>query len=70
LENLHATADKLKDKFDCDIKGIPEFKFLRIIRNYFHHGGDVDECRLFVTLDNDAHLSHTEQIIIPLELFA
>lgn len=70
LENLHATADKLKDKFDCNIKSIPEFKLLRIIRNYFHHVGDVDEFRIFVTLGNDAQLSHTEQIIIPLELYA
>lgn len=70
LENLHATADKLKDQFDCNIKSIPEFKLLRMIRNYFHHVGDVDEYRVFVTLDNDAQLCHTEHIIIPLELFA
>src|SRR5690606_17173458 len=41
LNNLHTTADRLKEEFDCDIKGYPEFKILRLIRNYFHHVGDV-----------------------------
>ena len=36
LNSLHSTADKLKDKFDCNIKNIPEFIILRVIRNYFH----------------------------------
>ena len=25
LNSLHSTADKLKDKFNCNIKNIPEF---------------------------------------------
>lgn len=35
LNNLHSTADKLKELFDCNIKDCPDFKLLRIIRNYF-----------------------------------
>lgn len=26
LENLHSVADKLKDRFGCNIKNVPEFK--------------------------------------------
>lgn len=48
LNNLHSTADKLVELFDCNIKTVPEFKLLRIIRNYFHHVGDVDDIRLHV----------------------
>ena len=33
LNSLHSTADKLKDKFDCNIKNIPEFIILRVISN-------------------------------------
>lgn len=70
LENLHSTADKLKDQFDSNIKDVPEFKLLRVIRNYFHHVGDIDELRMFVSLDKDVLCSHSEHIIISLELFA
>ena len=70
LENLHSTADKLKSNFGCSIKDIPEFKLLRIIRNYFHHVGDIDEFRYFVSLDTEAIFSHLEHVIIPTELFA
>ena len=41
LENLHSVGDKLKDKYQCNIKNIPEFVILRIIRNYFHHVDDI-----------------------------
>lgn len=70
LNNLHSTADKLKDLFGCNIKNFPEFKMLRIIRNYFHHVGDVDETRLYVTVDKDIIVSHAQHLIIPLEIFA
>ena len=70
LNNLHSTADKLKELFDCNIKDLPEFKILRIIRNYLHHVGDVEETRLFVTVDKDIIVSHSKHIIIPLEAFA
>ncbi|MEZ9445751.1 hypothetical protein AB4516_22120 [Vibrio sp. 10N.222.54.F12] len=70
LNNLHSTADKLKELFNCNIKNDPEFKLLRIIRNYFHHVGDVDEIRLFVTVDKNVIVSHSQHLIIPLETFA
>ena len=43
LENLHSVADKLKSRFGCSIKDIPEFIVLRVIRNYFHHVDDIEE---------------------------
>lgn len=70
LNNLHSTADKLKDRFGCNIKDIPEFKLLRMIRNYFHHVGDVDEIRLHVIVDKNILVSHSQHLIIPLEVFA
>lgn len=70
LNNLHSTADKLKELFDCNIKDFPEFKVLRMLRNYFHHGNDVDEIRMAVTVDKEIIVSHSQHIIIPLETFA
>jgi len=70
LNNLHTTADRLKEEFDCDIKGYPEFKILRLIRNYFHHVGDVEEIRLKVYVERNVIVSHAEHLIIPLETFA
>ncbi len=70
LNNLHSTADKLKNLFDCNIKSYPEFKVLRLIRNYFHHVGDVDEVRLIATVEENVIMSHTQHIIIPLETFS
>ena len=51
LNSLHSTADKLKDKFDCNIKNIPEFIILRVIRNYFHHVNDIDDFRFYVEIE-------------------
>ena len=70
LENLHSTGDKLKDLFKCDIKGMPEFKLLRLIRNYFHHVGDINEQRMLVSFEGKAVGSYSEHVIIPLESFA
>ncbi|PML52069.1 hypothetical protein BCT35_15295 [Vibrio lentus] len=70
LNNLHSTADKLKESFDCNIKTTPEFKMLRMIRNYFHHVGDVDEIRLHVSVDKNVIVSHAHHLIIPLETLA
>ncbi|MDD2133377.1 hypothetical protein [Pseudomonas kurunegalensis] len=70
LNNLHSTADKLQELFECNIKVVPEFKLLRIIRNYFHHVGDVDEIRLHVTVGKNVSVSHSQHLLIPLEVFA
>lgn len=70
LNCLHTTADRLKEDFDCDIKIYPEFKILRLIRNYFHHVGDVEDVRLKVCIEPSVIVSHSEHIIIPLETFA
>ncbi|KOO56793.1 hypothetical protein WH43_18185 [Rheinheimera sp. KL1] len=70
LNNLHTTADRLKEDFDCDIKSSPDFKILRLIRNYFHHVGDVEEIRLKVVVEPDVLVSHSEHLLIPLETFA
>ena len=70
LNNLHTTADRLKKDFDCDIKSCPDFKLLRLIRNYFHHVGDVEEIRLPVFIKSNILVSHTEHLLIPLETVA
>lgn len=70
LNNMHTTADRLKEDFDCDIKSSPDFKILRLIRNYFHHVGDVDEVRLNVVVEPGVMVSHQEHLLIPLETFA
>ncbi|ENZ7483226.1 hypothetical protein ACG8U7_000256 [Klebsiella aerogenes] len=70
LNNLHSTADKLLELFNCSIKTAPEFKVLRLIRNYFHHVGDVDEIRLHVKIEENVLVSHSQHLLIPLEVFA
>lgn len=70
LENLHLLADKLKNKFSKDIRTIPDFVLLRLLRNYFHHVEDINEFRFFVNIQYGITVSHVEQIIIPLETFA
>ncbi|MBF8668312.1 hypothetical protein IR012_00860 [Pseudomonas putida] len=70
LANLHSTADKLQELFKCDIKSAPEFKILKLIRNYFHHVDDVDEIRLHVRAGENVIVSHSQHILIPLEIFA
>ncbi|WP_460149082.1 hypothetical protein [Pseudomonas sp. S3_E10] len=70
LNNLHSTADKLLELFNCSIKTTPEFKMLRIVRNYFHHVGDVDEVRLHVKVEENVLVSHSQHLLIPLEVLA
>ena len=70
LNNMHTTADRLKENFGCDIKSSPDFKILRLIRNYFHHVGDVDDIRLKVLVEPGVIVSHAEHLLIPLETFA
>lgn len=70
LNCLHTAADRLKEELGCDIKVYPEFKVLRLVRNYFHHVGDVEEVRLQVFVEPNVIVSHSEHLIIPLETFA
>lgn len=70
LNNLHSAADKLKELFDCNIKDYPDFKLLRIIRNYFHHVGDVDDIRMLVSIEENVRFNSAQHLIIPLETFA
>ncbi|CNF61856.1 Uncharacterised protein [Yersinia similis] len=69
LNNLHSLQDKVREQFGENISQYPEFKLLRIIRNYHHHVGDVDEFRVF-NVRNEFLLSHSEMIIIPLFVVA
>jgi hypothetical protein len=69
LNNLHSFQDRVRENFGKSISNYPEFKLLRIIRNYHHHVGDVDEFRVFNTR-NEFSLSHTEMIIIPVSIVA
>lgn len=70
LNCLHTAGDRLKEDFACDIRKHPEFKLLRIIRNYFHHVGDVESVQLKVCIKPGVAASHSEHLIIPLETFA
>ncbi|WP_304545981.1 hypothetical protein [Sulfurimonas microaerophilic] len=70
LENLHSVGDKLRDKFNCNIKNIPEFVILRIIRNYFHHVEDIEEYSIFVELEEWAVYHNNRHLIISIQDFA
>lgn len=71
LNNLHSLSDKIKKKrFDVNLSVHPEFKLLRILRNYFYHVGDIDEIRMFVNIQPDVSLYHIEQILIPMRMWA
>lgn len=70
LSMLHSLNDRLKADFNINsLSQYAEFRFLRLIRNYFHHVGDVDEYRLFQTR-SEIISSHMEMIIIPAALVA
>ncbi|HIF9258761.1 TPA: hypothetical protein ACX6RA_001817 [Photobacterium damselae] len=70
LNNLHSTADKLKDSFNCNIKDFPDFKLLRIVRNYFHHVDDVEDVRLLVSFEENVQFERVQHLIIPAETIA
>lgn len=70
LENMHATRDKLKKHYSVDIADYPEFKFLKILRNYFHHVDDIDEFQVIRKTKQNMQFSHIEQIIVPVSIVA
>lgn len=70
LENLHSVADKLKSRFGCDIKDIPEFVILRVIRNYFHHVDDIEEYSLQVEFEEWGIYENNRHLIISMRDFA
>lgn len=69
LNALHSTADKLKSKFNCDIKNIPEFVILRILRNYFHHVDDIEDYSLFVEVEEWGIYENSKHLIVSLNDF-
>ncbi len=70
LNNLHSISDKLKDQFSIKLAPYPEFKILRILRNYFHHVGDIDEIRMYLNIQPGVSPYHAEQVIIPMKIWA
>lgn len=70
LENLHSLADKLKDRFECSIKDIPEFIILRVIRNYFHHVDDIEDHSLQVEIEEWGIYENNRHLIISMKDFA
>ncbi len=70
LTNLHSLSDKLRNNFDISLSVHPEFKILRILRNYFHHVDDIDEIRLFANLNENIIVHHIEQLVIPMQVWA
>ena len=70
LNNLHSLSDKINEHFNVHLSEYPEFKLLRILRNHFHHVCDIDEQRMFVNFQPDVSLYHSEQIIIPMYVWA
>lgn len=69
LNNLHSFQDRIRAHSGQSIAHHPEFKLLRILRNYHHHVGDVDEFRVF-NIRNEFSLSHTEMIVVPISVIA
>jgi len=69
LENLHSIGDQLKDKYQCNIKDVPEFVILRIIRNYFHHVDDIEEYSMFVEVEEWGIFEYNRHLIISLKDF-
>ena len=70
LENLHSVADKLKSRFGCSIKDIPEFIILRVIRNYFHHVDDIEEYSMQVEFEEWGIYENNRHLIISMKDFA
>ncbi len=70
LDNLHSFQDRIKKDFQSSIADYPEFKLLRILRNYYHHVGDLNESSVFVIPDNRFEISHVKLIIIPTSIIA
>lgn len=64
LNNLHSFQDRIREQFGKSISKHPEFRLLRMIRNYHHHVGDVNEFRVF-NVRNELSISHAEMILIP-----
>ena len=70
LNNLHSLSDKLKDNFSVSISSYPEFKILRMLRNYFHHVDDIDEIRFYANIKENVTSYHVEQLVIPMSVWA
>ncbi|WP_055034319.1 hypothetical protein [Vibrio metoecus] len=70
LTQLHSIADKLRNNFDINLSKYPEFRVLRVMRNYMHHVDDVEETRVYVTLQPEVSLYHTEHVIVPISFWA
>lgn len=70
LTQLHSIADKLRKNFDINLSKYPEFRLLRVMRNYMHHEDDVEEVRTHVILQPQVSLYHTEHVIIPINFWA
>lgn len=69
LNNLHSLNDRLEKDFSINLLDFPEFKFLKHLRNYYHHEGEVSEIRVFFNCKN-LIFSHAEMIIIPICIVA
>lgn len=70
LTQLHSIADKLRKNFDVNLSKYPEFRVLRVMRNYMHHVDDVEEVRAYVSLQPDVSLYHAEHVIVPINFWA
>ena len=70
LTQLHSIADKLRNNFDVNLSKYPEFRVLRVMRNYMHHVDDVEEVRAYVSLQPEVSLYHAEYVIVPISFWA
>lgn len=70
LTQLHSIADKLRKNFDVNLSKYPEFRVLRVMRNYMHHVDDVEETRVYAILQPEVSLYHTEHVIVPISFWA
>lgn len=70
LTQLHSIADKLRNNFDINLSKYPEFRVLRVMRNYMHHVDDIEEVRAYISLQPEVSLYHVEHVIVPMSFWA
>jgi len=70
LTQIHSLADKLRNNYNINLSVYPEFRVLRVLRNYMHHVDDVEELRMYAVLQPQVSLYHMEHLIIPINFWA
>jgi len=67
---IHSLADKLRNNYDINLSKYPEFRVLRVLRNYMHHVDDVEEFRMYAVLQPQVSIYNMEHLIVPISYWA